>query len=199
VLFGLLCAVFIVITCQWAILQSKTQLADFLGNIKIMQDAAVLITIESTLCFAFCFAELREIYGIKKVKWWKSLLCLYPGVLLFPVLFYLQTQLIFALPGIGFTAVSYLLAAVVFVALPVGARLIAALLPEKEFRMETYFLVNLFICITGLITTVNGNVTYAGVKEPLNIKALLLSSGLFIAFFIAGIILNKMKYKFKKQ
>ncbi|GHV57899.1 hypothetical protein FACS1894182_08030 [Bacteroidia bacterium] len=191
---GLLYAVFVVITCQWAILQSKTQLADFLNNTTIMQNAAVLITIESVLFFAFCFAELGEIHKAKKGKWWKSLLHWYPGLLLFPVLFYLQTQLIFALPGIDFTVLSYTLAAGVLVALPLLSWLLKRFCPEKELRLEVCFLVNLFVCIIGLITTVNGNVTYSTVKEPINIKALLLSLGLFIVFFIAGIILNKMKY-----
>jgi hypothetical protein len=195
VLFALLCAVFIIGTCQWAILQSKTQLSDFLNNAKTMQDAAVLVTIESAVCFAFCFAELRTIFGVKKEKWWKALLYWYPGLLLFPVLFYLQTQLIFGMPGTGFTTLSYTLAATVFVALPIGARLIAAWYPERELRLEIYFLVNLFVCIIGLITTVNGNTTYSTVKEPIDIKAILISSGLFIVFFIAGILLNKVKYK----
>ena len=194
-LFGLLCAVFIVVTCQWAILQSKTQLSDFLGNAKIMQDAAVLVTVEATLYFVFCFAELRAMFGVKKGKWWKSLFLWYPGLLIFPVLFYLQTQLIFAMPGVNFTVLSYALAASVLVLLPLLSLLLKRLCPEKELRLEVCFLVTLFVCVTGLITTVNGNVTYATVKEPLNVKAILLSFGLFILFFIAGILWNKLKFK----
>ncbi|MDR1526429.1 MAG: hypothetical protein LBS46_02020 [Dysgonamonadaceae bacterium] len=199
VLFGLLCAVFIIGTCRWAVLQSKTQLADFLGNTKIMQDAAVLITIEAALCFAFCFAELQAMFGVKKERGWKPLLNRYPGLLVFPVLFYLQTQLIFGMPGTGFALLSYLLAAVVFLALPLLSFLLKYLCPERELRLEVYFLVNLFVCITGLITTVNGNTTYSAAKEPVNINAILLSSGLFILFFILGILGNKYKWTFKNN
>ncbi|MDR0506716.1 MAG: hypothetical protein LBH32_07880 [Dysgonamonadaceae bacterium] len=194
-IFGLLYAVFIVVTCQWAILQSKTQLSDFLNNTKIMQDAAVLITFESAFCFAFCFSGLSEIYGLKKWRWQKLLLRWYPGMLSFPVLFYLQTQLIFAMPGISFTVLSYTFAISLLVILPLLSYMLKYICPEKEFRLEVYFLVNLFICITGLITTVNGNVTYSAVKETINIKAVLLSAGLFLIFFITGILLNKMKSK----
>jgi hypothetical protein len=192
-LFGLLCAAFILFTCRWAILQSKTQLADFLNNTKIMQDAAVLITIESVLCFAFCFAELRAMFGVKKEKRWKLLLDWYPGILAFPVLFYLQTQLIFGMPGINFATLSYALAATVFVALPLLSRLFKWLCPEKELRLEIYFLVNLFVCLIGLITTVNGNTTYAAAKEPFDIKAIILSFSLFAVFFVLGILVNKIK------
>jgi hypothetical protein len=194
-LFGLLCAIFVIITCQLAVLQSKTQLVDFFENVKIRQDAAVLITIESALCIAFCFAELRTMFGIKKEKRWKPLLYWYPGLLVFPVLFYLQTQLIFAMPGSPFTVLSHALAGAVCSVLPLLSFLLKRLCPEKELRLEIYFLVNLFVCLIGLITTVNGNTTYAAVKEPFNIKAILLSFGFFTVFFVAGILLNKIKYK----
>ena len=198
-LFGLLCAGFVVGTAQWAIVQSKTQLADFFNNVRLMQDAAVLITAESALCFAFCFEELRELFGMKKRNWWKPLLSWYPGLLLFPVLFYLQTQLIFAMPGSDFTTLSYTLSGLVLIILSLLSFLLKRLCPEKELRLEIYFLVGLFVCIIGLITTVNGNTTYSVVKESLNIKAILLSLGLFIAFFVLGILGNRYKWIFKNN
>jgi hypothetical protein len=153
IVFGLLCAVFIVGTCQWAILQSKTQLMDFLNNIRVMQDMAVLITIEAIVCFAFCFMELQEMYGKKRRKWWTRLFYWYPGLLLFPVLFYVQTQIIFGMPGTGFTLISCILAASVWTILPLLAGLLKRLYPGKAFRLEIHFLVSLFVCIIGLLTT----------------------------------------------
>lgn len=44
--FSLIAAIFVVGTCRFAILQSKTQLSDYLNNTTIMQDMAVLITLE---------------------------------------------------------------------------------------------------------------------------------------------------------
>jgi hypothetical protein len=198
-LCGLGCALFIIGTCRWAILQSKTQLMDFLNNAKIMQDAAVLITIESIIGFAFCFSELRAIFSLKKAKWWKPVLHWYPGLLLFSVLFYLQTQLIFAMPGVDFKALSYTLAATLFVALPLLSYLFKRLCPENELRLEVYFLVNLFVCIIGLISTVNGNTTYSTASESLNLKAIILSLGLFITLFILGILIDKYKLIFSRN
>lgn len=197
-IFGLICAVFVIWGCQYAIMQSKTQLADYLKNTKIMQDSAVLITIESAICFAFCFAALRNMFG-KKIKRWIQPLYWYPSLLLFPVLFYILTQIIFAMPGTDFTTISYLLAAGVFIGLPALSYLVRYLYPEKELRLEVYFLVSLFVCIIGLITTVNGNVTYAAVEEPLNVKALLLSLGLFAGAFLIGYAWNKIKWIIRQK
>ncbi|MDR1200274.1 MAG: hypothetical protein LBL58_01410 [Tannerellaceae bacterium] len=197
-LFSLICAVFIVWACRYAILQSKTQLADYLKNRKVMQDAAVLITVESALCFAFCFAALRELFG-KKTKRWVQPLYRYPGLLIFPVLFYLLTQLIFAMPGTDFTTISYLLAAGVLIGLPALAYWMRYLYPEKELRLEIHFLVSLFVCITGLITTVDGNVTYAAVEKPLDGKALVLSFTLFAAAFLAGYLCDKAKWIIRRK
>ncbi|WP_029902614.1 hypothetical protein [Prevotella sp. 10(H)] len=197
-IFGFICAVFILWTCQYAILQSKTQLADYLKNSYIMQDAAVLITIESAICFAFCFAALREMFG-KKTKRWIQPLYWYPSLLIFPVLFYLLTQIIFAMPGTDFTLISYLLAGGVLIGLPALSYLVKYLYPERELRLEVYFLVSLFVCIIGLITTVNGNVTYAAVEEPINIKALALSFILFAVAFLLGMVWNKVKWTFRQK
>ena len=198
-LFALLCAGFIVVTAQWAIVQSKTQLSDFLNNTGVMQDAAVLITAESAICFAFCFAELRELFDTKKRNRWRQLLRWYPGLLPFPVLFYLQTQLIFAMPGSDFTALSYALAGFVLIMLPLLSFLLKRLCPEKELRLEIYFLVGLFVCAIGLITTVNGNTSYSAIKEPLNVRAILLSLSLFAMFFALGMLVNRYKWKTQRK
>jgi hypothetical protein len=193
---GFIYAVFTVATCRYAVLQSKTQLAEFMHNTEIMQDIAALITVESMLCFGFCFMELRSMFDSethRKSSIWKSLLRWYSGLLIFPVMFYLQTQLVFSMPGVGFNVLSYSLAASVLAGMPLLSRLIKRLCPEKELRLEVYFLVNLFICITGLIATVDGATAYPAAAEPLNIKAIVSSLGLLSLFFVTGFLLNKLK------
>lgn len=97
-LFGVVCGVFVAATYPYAILQSKTQIADYLGHTVALQDMAVVITIESVICFAYCVAVLRGWFG-QREKWWVKPLKWYPSLLVFPVLFYLQTELIFSFPG----------------------------------------------------------------------------------------------------
>ena len=89
---------------------------------------------------------------------------------------------------------SYVFAIGVVVMLPLLCYFFRYLLPEKELRLEVHFLVSLFVCIIGLLTTVNGNVTYQAVKEPTNWKALAFAFGLFLIFFLLGMGWNKLKW-----
>lgn len=198
IVFSVICSVFVVWTCQYAILQSKTQLNDYLNNTKVLQDSAVLITIESAICFGFCFVALREKIGAK-TKIGAKLLYSYPSLLMFPVLFYLLTQLIFAFPGIDFTFISYVLAGIVLLGIPLLSCFVKYFCAEKELRLEVCFLVSLFVCIIGLITTVNGNVTYAATEESINVKALLMSLLLFASSFIIGFVWNRVKWRLSKK
>lgn len=116
-LFGLICGIFITATYPVAILQSKTQLADYLQNTVALQNMAVIITLEAVVCFAYCVAVLRGWFG-QQEKWWVKSLKWYPTLLIFPVLFYLQTELIFSFPGISFSILSYVFAIGVVVMLP---------------------------------------------------------------------------------
>lgn len=192
-LFGVGCGVFVVLTYPYAILQSKTQIADYLRNTVALQDMAVIITIESVICFAYCVAVLRGWFG-QQEKWWVKPLKWYPSLLIFPVLFYLQTELIFSFSGVSFTVLSYGFAVAVAVLLPLLCVLFRYLLPEKDLRLEVHFLVSLFVCVIGLLTTVNGNVTYQAVEEPTNWKALAVSFGLFLILFLIGMVWNKLKW-----
>ncbi|MDR2556386.1 MAG: hypothetical protein LBC49_01585, partial [Bacteroidales bacterium] len=81
-----------------------------------------------------------------------------PGLLVFPVLFYLLTQAIYFFAGVDFTTISYLLALGAGVLLPLLSLLLKFLFPNKEFRLEVYLLISVFICIIGLIATANGDI-----------------------------------------
>lgn len=192
--FSLVCCVFIVVSCRYAVMQSKTELADYLLDGTIIQNAAVMISLESVVCILFCFTTLGSTQR-KRGRLWLRILNYYPGLLIFPVLFYLLTQLIYAMPGTGFAVISYVSAAGVLVAIPVLTAAIRRLCAEKELRLEVHFLVSLFVCIIGLIATVNGNMTYMPAREPLNVRAIILSAGLFAVTFLSGIILHKLKWK----
>ena len=198
ILFGAICAVFIIWAKEYAIMQSKTQIADYLKNRTALQNTAVLVTAESAICFAFCFAALKNMFG-KRVKRWLMPLYWYPSLLIFPVLFYILTQTIFSLSGTDFDTIAYAIAGITFVVIPIAAYGIRLLIPEDELRLEVHFLVSLFVCILGLLTTVNGDVTYAAVKEPVNFKALGLSLGLFVVTFVIGYVWNKIKWSIRQK
>jgi len=198
-LFGAVCAAFVIGACEWATMQSKTQLADFLANPAAMQDAAVLVTVDAALLFAFCLAELFPRRAEGGRRWWRPLLKWYPGLLLFPALFYLETQLIFAMSGVDFTAISYALAAGIAAAIPTLGWLLGRVVREREQRLELMILVGLFVCVMGLVATVNGNVTYTAVSGATDMRAIAMAAGTFAALFAAGLAWNKLKWKIVKN
>ena len=71
VIYSLIAGLFVAGTWQYAILQSKTQIADYLQNTEALQNMAIIITLESALCFGYCVAFLRGLYG-KKNLWWRN-------------------------------------------------------------------------------------------------------------------------------
>ena len=198
VIFGFICGVFILFIYPIAISQSKTELAAYLNNPKVMQDLAVLVTLESIIYIAFCFMAMQQLYT-RTIRRWVKLLFWYPGILVFPVLFYVLTNTIFNFPGVDFTTIAYTLAGGVFVLFPLLSIGIKWVLPEKELRLEVQFLISLFVTITGLISTENGNTVYSAVNEPSDIKALSVALGLFLLLFAVGYGWNKLKWRFKHK
>ena len=192
-IYSLIVATFVMLTYPYAILQSKTQIADYLQNTEALQNMAVIITLESALCFGFCVTYLRGLYG-KKNPWWAELLWWYPSLLLFPVAFYFLTECIFTFVGTPFATVACLVAVLTLAVIPALARLVKWLVPEKDLRLEVHFLVSLFVCILGLLTTVNGKTVYAATDEPINWNAATLALSLFVGLFIVGYVWNQIKY-----
>lgn len=192
-LFGLLCGAFVVFVLPVATQQSKAQLAAFLADRAIMQDAAVLVTLEASVCLAYCFLVSRKVFGGTMSRWGKMLQW-YPSLLIFPVLFYLLTQAIYAMPGTGFGTIGWVLAAGVAVGLPLLRWFMKWLLPQADFRVEVHFLTSLFVCILGLVATVNGNVVYAPVDQPTDWRMLAVAVLLFAVAFAAGATWNRLKW-----
>ncbi len=194
ILIGTVAAIFIVATYQFATLQSKTQLADYLQNSNMMQNIAVLVTIESGIMFAFDFLSLRRLFGRKVKRWIMLLLNWFPGLLIFPVLFFILTQAIFSFPGVRFETTAWLMAASAFILFPALAYGFKKLISDEELRFEVHFIVTLVVTILGLICTVNGNVTYAATEQAVDWKAISTAIGTFALAFTFGYGSNKLKW-----
>ena len=167
-------ALFAGLMWPYAIEQSKTQIADWLGNTALMLDTSVLLTIEVSLQMAY------------------AMLAVHVGLLIFPVLFSGLVYLIFAFPGTPFTTVAWMYAACVLIAIPVGRWLLLYLLPEKELRLELFFLTNALVAILGIVATVNGRTSVAGVSE-VNWGALAGVGGITIIGSAIGLVWRRVK------
>lgn len=187
-------AVFILLAAPFASEQSKTLLEAWIRSPEIMQNVAVLVTAESVIFFAFTFMKLREATAGRRMKAWLGIpLKCYPGLLLFPALFYLLCQLYFALPGVSFRLVAWVMAGATLLLLPLLSRLARRLLQDEAYRLEMQFVASLFVCVIGLITTVNADTAYSAVEQEFSWGALLCALGLFLLFAAVGYLLRKFK------
>ena len=189
------CALFVVLAWPYAIEQSKSQLHDWLNNPQLMLDTAVVLFIEVVIQMAYCLMAVhlmntgqvskRTLYIYKTLRW-------FPGVLIFPVLFHIETLCMFTFTGTDFKAIAYTLAAAVLIAIPLLTLAIRWLIPEKELRLEIFFLSNALIAILGIIATVNGRTAVAGISE-VNWVALAGMAALTLLFALAGLIIYLYK------
>lgn len=192
---AIVCALFVGLMWPYAIEQSKSQISDWLANSALMLDISVILTLEVAVQMAFCVlsAHIQTSGKVKPITIWVyRVLRWFPGVLIFPVLFSLLVSAIFALPGVSFSLIAWVLAAIVFIVIPLAAWGVKWLLPEKEIRLELLFLSNALIAILGVIATVNGQTAVAGISD-VDWKAL----GGVVSLLICGLALGIIAYRIK--
>ncbi len=194
---SVICFLFIGLVWPYAIEQSKTQIADWLSNPTLMLDTSVLLSIEVCIQLSFCMLAVHMMAGgtvKRRTLWTYRALRLFPGFLIFPVLFSGLVTLIFCFPGISFSNIAWGMATCVLVLIPVGTIFLRYLLPEKELRLELLFLTNAFTAILGIVATVNGRTAMKGTSEVewnafLGLLCLVVIGGL------AGMLIRKYKMK----
>lgn len=174
-------------TTDIAISQSKIQISEWLQTPDLMLDLAVLLTLDVALQIAFCLCMISDPIKLKG-RIVKNILLFIPGLLIFPVSFYLLVQIIFSNTGMDFNNLSYSLGVAITVLIPLlvyGARY---LLPEASERLEVIFYINCIIGLLGIIATVNGRTATTGVNE-VNIYSLLAIIGIAVIGSIIGLVL----------
>ena len=194
---AIVCALFVGLMWPYAIEQSKSQISDWLANSALMLDIAVILTLEVAVQMAFCVlsAHIQTSGKVKPITIWVyRVLRWFPGVLIFPVLFSLLVSAIFALPGVSFSLIAWVLATIVFIVIPLATWGVKWLLPEKEIRLELLFLSNALIAILGVIATVNGQTAVAGISD-VDWKALVGVVSLLICGLALGIIAYRINLK----
>ena len=197
-------AVFVILVWPYAIEQSKTQIADWLSDNQLMLDTSVVLTLEIVLQMAFCLlaVHVANFSPVKRrMMWAYCVLYWFPGVWIFPVLFFGLTQAIFSFPGVSFKLIAWLFGLFIFVVIPVGRWLVRWLLPEEELRLELFFLTNALVAILGIIATVNGRTAVDGVSD-VDWSALTGCIILFLVGAIVGwivyVIKRKLTFKLRK-
>ena len=192
-LFGLVAAAFVYLTYPLAIEQTKTGLAGYIADRSLREYAAIFISLEVALLIGYSFSRL-ELPHTRRARLIALGLRLYPGLLIFPVLFYLQSTLIFALPGVDFGIVSLLLALGSLLLLVGLGYLMRYLLPEEELRLEVYF-----VFILGIIASVEETIRTAPTESPIEWRGLVLTLGVAGVCFVLGAFAQRIKQYLKHK
>lgn len=175
--------------------QSRTLIADRLSRPELMLDLSVWLTVDVALLICFCILMARRMTGAEQGRKESAALSLtlwFPGLLIFPVLFALLVETVFAMPGTDFGVIGYGMAAGVLVILPALACLLELLLPESDIRLELLFLVSLLTAALGIVATVNGRTAATG-NNSVEWDALAGVVGILLVGFVAGMIINRYK------
>lgn len=184
-------ALSVILSVDIAVLQSKTQITQWLQTPDLMLDVAVILTIDVALQITFCILMVNNGMSLKE-RIIRNILLYIPGLLIFPTLFYLLVLMIFSFTGIDFNTIGYGLSIGLLIIVPLLSIGIKALLPERFSRLELVFFLNCIIGMLGVVATVNGRTATVGINE-LNLPALFSIVGIAAFGFITGIILYKHK------
>lgn len=194
-LMALLCALFVGFSWQFAAEQSKTAIASWLSDRELMQDIAVLMTLDVALQMAYCLMAVNLMNSgplKRRTILVYKLLRLFPGIMVFLVLFSLLVSCVFAFPGVSFPLISWCMAAAVLVLLPLAVLGIRKLLPEKEIRLELLFLSNALTAVLGVIATVNGTTASESV-DSVDYPATAAVFGIVLLGAALGFLLYRIK------
>lgn len=199
----LVVALFVAGTWQIAINQSQTNIAQWLASTPLMQNMAVVLSIDIIVQLLFCMVAAKSKTNMPPTttlqrKIYYAILWWWPGFAIFPVAFALLVVCIFNLPGLSFSLIAYALAFAFVVLIPLLTYLLRIALNDRDMRLEMLFLSNLLVAMIAVVATVKVS-TPQNTQSPVNWMAtgsvlLLLLMGIGV-----GTAVYRIRAKHKKQ
>ena len=178
-----------------AIVQSSSQITIWLSNRSLMQDVAVLVSIEVVLQMAFSLLTVTinsGDYVTKRTMWIYKILKWFPGILIFMVVFILEVLIIFALPGVSFSAISSILGLSIAAFVPIAVLCLKKIITDNSTRSELLFLANIMIALIGIFATVNVRPSVS-VVQSVDISSFVGVVVLIITMFLLGYTIQKIR------
>ena len=186
------CTLFVGLSWPLAIQQSNNEIGEWLASPTMMLNTSVILTLEVLWQIAYCMLSGRMLYKepvSKRVLWLYRTLRFFPGILIFPVLFYLLVEVIYLFPGVSFPLIAWTMACAMLLLIPAGVWAIRWFLPEKSIRLEMLFLCSTLVLILGILVTVNGTTSFKG-SDPIEWGALGTFCLMAIACAVAGYFIH---------
>jgi len=136
-----------------AIEQSYDTFMRQLENTALVTDFVVVLVIEAILGVLLAILMIRKHYGEPVRKFFRNA-AYFPGVIVFPALFYLMSIVYLNTPGFSFTGIAIVLA-LAFPLVLLGIRfLVKKLIPEFELRAELKFILHILQLLGGIILSI---------------------------------------------
>ena len=197
--FALLLGAFAYWSIDYAVMQSKTQIDNWLHREDVLQGIAIIVTLESAIGLMYCFSCLNDDGKRPRRRFIRLLLHAYPSLLVFPVVFYGLTKLLFLQVGMDFSTTSLIYAIAVMAVSLLCAALARWLLPPKDLRIEAHLWLTVMVCVLSLLLTQNGEIIYRSNVKTVDWTSMELTLTAAAIVMTVGFIGSKMKWKSKNN
>ena len=197
--FALLLGAFAYWSIDYAVMQSKTQIDSWLHRADVLQGMAIIVTVESAIGVMYCFSSLNDDGKKPRRRLVRLLLHAYPSLLVFPVVFYGLTKLLFLQVGMDFSTTSLIYAIAVMAATLLCAALARWLLPPKDLRIEAHLWLTVMVCVLSLLLTQNGEIIYRSNVSAVDWTSFVLTLVAAAIVMAVGFIGSKLKWKSKNN
>ena len=197
--FALLLGAFAYWSIDYAVMQSKTQIDNWLHREDVLQGIAIIVTLESAIGMMFCFSSLNDDGKRPRRRFIRLLLHAYPSLLIFPVVFYGLTKLLFLHVDMDFSTTSLIYAIAVIAVSLLCATLARWLLPPKGLRIEAHLWLTVMVCVLSLLLTQNGEIIYRSNVKAVDWTSAVLTLAAAAIVMAVGFIGSKLKWKSKNN
>ena len=197
--FALLLGAFAYWSIDYAVMQSKTQIDNWLHREDVLQDMAIIVTLESAIGVMYCFSCFTDDVKRPRRRFIRLLLHAYPSLLVFPVVFYGLTKLLFLQAGMDFSTTSLIYAIAVMALSLLCAALARWLLPPKDLRIEAHLWLTVMVCVLSLLLTQNGEIIYHSNVRAVDWTSVALTMAAAAIVMGVGFIGSKLKWKSKNN
>ncbi len=197
--FALLLGAFAYWSIDYAVMQSKTQIDNWLHRADVLQGMAIIVTLESAIGVMYCFSSLNDDGKKARGRFFRLLLHAYPSLLVFPVVFYGLTKLLFLQVGMDFSTTSLIYAITVMATSLLCAVLARWLLPPEDLRIEAHLWLTVMVCVLSLLLTQNGEIIYRSNVSVVDWTSLVLTLAASVFVMAVGFIGSKLKWKSKNN
>ena len=137
----------------YAIEQSYSSFKATIENKEIVSNFLVIQIIECIMGLLFCIFLIRDFFKERTIAIFRYFK-LFPGIIVIPAFFYLQSVVFLNVPGIDFQVLA-LIIAVLFPILVFGSiKLFNCLIPEYDLRLELKFIIHILQLILSVVVSI---------------------------------------------